>query len=47
MHYPFFMQDLIAVLNDDQASTSDKAAALAQLQVLVEPVDNANGRCTR
>ena len=37
------MQDHIAVLSDDQSSTADKEAALAELQVLVEPIDNANG----
>eukprot|EP00878_Enallax_costatus_P044755 GHUV01053489.1.p1 GENE.GHUV01053489.1~~GHUV01053489.1.p1 ORF type:complete len:115 (+),score=64.42 GHUV01053489.1:38-346(+) len=34
--------DAIAVLSDAGASTADKAAALTELQVLVEPIDNAN-----
>lgn len=32
------------MLSDDAASTADKAAALARLQMLVEPIDNANGK---
>lgn len=37
------MQDQIGTLSDAAASTIDKEAALAELQVLVEPIDNANG----
>lgn len=36
-------QELVALVADANASTADKAAALAELQVLVEPIDNANG----
>lgn len=37
------LQDQIGTLSDAAASTADKEAALAELQVLVEPIDNANG----
>jgi hypothetical protein len=37
------LQDNIAVLTDAASSSSDKAEALGNLQVLVEPIDNANG----
>jgi hypothetical protein len=37
------LQDNIAVLSDAASSSGDKAQALANLQVLVEPIDNANG----
>lgn len=37
------VQDHIAALSNEQASTADKEVALSELQVLVEPIDNANG----
>jgi hypothetical protein len=37
------LQDQLGTLSDAAASTADKEAALAELQVLVEPIDNANG----
>lgn len=37
------VQDNIAVLKDAEAGSADKAEALGNLQVLVEPIDNANG----
>eukprot|EP00775_Hariotina_reticulata_P011348 gene11348-11497_t len=36
------MKEMIATLADPAASTLDKAAALGELQMLVEPIDNAN-----
>ncbi|KAF6264633.1 hypothetical protein COO60DRAFT_1634248 [Scenedesmus sp. NREL 46B-D3] len=36
------MMDNIAVLKDAEAGSADKAEALGNLQVLVEPIDNAN-----
>ena len=32
------------MITDAEASTADKEGALAQLQELVEPIDNANGK---
>jgi len=40
------LQDHIGVLVDPAASVADKEEALAELQVLVEPIDNANGEHT-
>jgi hypothetical protein len=40
------MTDALGTLSDPQASSSDKEAALVELQVLVEPIDNANGELT-
>jgi hypothetical protein len=39
----YVLQDNIAVLGEPGSSSADKAQALANLQVLVEPIDNANG----
>lgn len=40
------LQDHIGILVDPAASTADKEEALSELQVLVEPIDNANGEHT-
>jgi hypothetical protein len=41
--FVYGLQDNVAVLNDAASSAADKAEALGNLQVLVEPIDNANG----
>jgi hypothetical protein len=41
--FVYVLQDNIAVLSEAGSSSADKAQALANLQVLVEPIDNANG----
>lgn len=40
------LQDALGTITDAAASTADKEAALTELQVLVEPIDNANGEQT-
>lgn len=39
------MQIAIADLNNSSLSLEDRQRALRELLVLVEPIDNANGRC--
>ena len=39
------MQIAIADLNNSSLSLEDRQRALQELLVLVEPIDNANGRC--
>lgn len=40
------MKDTIGVLSNSSAFTEEVLIALEALQVLVEPIDNANGMCS-